>query len=210
MRKSPTRMPKVSEQHVEARRMQILQAAMQSFARNGFHQTSMQEVCRQAELSPGAVYSYFASKEEIIETLAELSLARNRELLSTLRAKGDVRQALRGLLEAIGDYLRAPAGYELSGIKVGLWAEAVRNQNIMMLFRRTYHETLSEIADIVRQGQERGEVSRSISAEAVAQLLVSMIDGLVLQLAFDPDLDLTRYATAIDALVDGSLWQGDW
>ena len=59
--------PKVSEQHVEARRKQILDAAFACFAREGFHQTTMQEICREAGLSPGAVYSYFNSKEEIIE-----------------------------------------------------------------------------------------------------------------------------------------------
>ena len=59
-------MPKVTQAHLEARRQQILDAAFGCFARQGFHQTTMQDICREAELSPGAVYRYFDSKEAII------------------------------------------------------------------------------------------------------------------------------------------------
>ena len=59
-------MPKVTEAHLEARHQQILNAAGACFSRQGFHQTSMQDICREAELSPGAVYRYFSSKEDII------------------------------------------------------------------------------------------------------------------------------------------------
>ena len=43
-------MPKVTEEHVEARRRQILSAALRCFAREGFHRATMQDICRQAEL----------------------------------------------------------------------------------------------------------------------------------------------------------------
>ena len=59
-------MPKVSEAHIEARRQQILEAANACFSRQGFHQSSVQDICREAGLSPGAVYRYFPSKEHII------------------------------------------------------------------------------------------------------------------------------------------------
>jgi AcrR family transcriptional regulator len=55
-------MPKVTEAHLEARRQQILDAALACFSRRGFHQSTMQDICQEAELSPGAVYRYFRSK----------------------------------------------------------------------------------------------------------------------------------------------------
>src|SRR4029453_1435885 len=59
-------MPKVTEEHVEARRRQILSAALRCFARQGFHRTTMQDIFREADLSPGAGYSYFTGKDELI------------------------------------------------------------------------------------------------------------------------------------------------
>src|SRR5687768_8974370 len=59
-------MPKVTEEHVGARRRQILAAALRCFARHGFHRTTMQDIFREADLSPGAVYSYFKGKDDLI------------------------------------------------------------------------------------------------------------------------------------------------
>ena len=59
-------MPKVSEAHIAARRQQILEAARVCVARQGFHQTNIQDICKEAELSPCAVYRYFPSKDHII------------------------------------------------------------------------------------------------------------------------------------------------
>src|SRR4051812_18010167 len=63
------RMPKMSEAHLTARRDQILVAAMERFADGGFHATGMAEVIAASGLSAGAVYRYFASKEELIRAI---------------------------------------------------------------------------------------------------------------------------------------------
>ena len=48
-------MPKVTEAHLEARRQQVLDPAFACFARQGFHQTTMDDICREAGLSAGAL-----------------------------------------------------------------------------------------------------------------------------------------------------------
>ena len=48
-------MPKVSEEHLDARRRQIVDAAIVCFVRKGFHRATMQDICREAGLSAGAV-----------------------------------------------------------------------------------------------------------------------------------------------------------
>nr|BFE67761.1 hypothetical protein GCM10020092_010620 [Actinoplanes digitatis] len=55
--------PRVSEDHLTARREQILAAARLCFLRNGLHNTSMQDLIQEAGLSVGAVYRYFKSKK---------------------------------------------------------------------------------------------------------------------------------------------------
>ena len=59
-------MPKLKPDTQRARREHILDAAEQCFARAGFHRTTMQDICRDAAVSPGALYVYFASKEDLI------------------------------------------------------------------------------------------------------------------------------------------------
>ena len=64
-------MPRVSEEHLERRRQQIVDAAQRCFARRGFHQSSMQDVFAESGLSAGAVYRYFKSKDELVAALDE-------------------------------------------------------------------------------------------------------------------------------------------
>ena len=63
-------MRQASAQLRSDRRSEILDAAQRCFARTGFHQTSMQQVCSEAGMSAGNVYRYFPSKEAIIAGIA--------------------------------------------------------------------------------------------------------------------------------------------
>ena len=64
-------MPKVTQQYRDARRDHILPPARRCFLRDGFHATSLQDLFGEAGLSSGAVYRYFASKDEVIMAIAE-------------------------------------------------------------------------------------------------------------------------------------------
>src|SRR3569833_373744 len=57
------------------RRAEILDAAERCFARAGFHQSSMQEICAEAGMSPGNLYRYFPSKEALIAGISERNRA---------------------------------------------------------------------------------------------------------------------------------------
>src|SRR5690242_15007919 len=92
-------MPKVSEQHMEARRQQIIDAAYRCFARKGFHQTTMRDIYEEAGLSPGAVYHYFSSKADIIEASFRFDYERSTDLFSAALASSDSITALEQLLD---------------------------------------------------------------------------------------------------------------
>ena len=72
-------MARVSQEHLDARRRQILDGAARCFARNGFHATSMQDVLKEVDLSAGAVYRYFSGKEELIGAIVAEVLGSIRE-----------------------------------------------------------------------------------------------------------------------------------
>ena len=90
-------MPKVTEAHRAARRRQVLDAAAACFARQGFHRTTMRDIVSEADLSPGAVYGYFASKADIIEAIAAERHARERDLVLRASAQGDTAAILHQL-----------------------------------------------------------------------------------------------------------------
>ena len=64
-------MPKVDQAHLDARRQQIVDAARVRFTTHGFAGTSMTDIVAESGLSTGAIYRYFASKDEIIVEVCE-------------------------------------------------------------------------------------------------------------------------------------------
>ena len=63
--------PNIREVRREASERAILDAALELFAAHGYEQTSIRKIATKVGYSPGAIYSYFSSKEEIFLTLAE-------------------------------------------------------------------------------------------------------------------------------------------
>ena len=197
-------MPKVSEAHRGARRQQVLDAASACFAREGFHRTTMQDIVREAGLSPGAVYGYFDSKEAIIEAIAAERHDRERELLERLPEDG-AAEMLRQLARDFLGTLAKPGERRQRRLGIQIWAEALRQPRVLRLVRRGIDEPLRLLSGLVREAQQRGQISARLDPEASARVMIALFHGFVLQQSWDPRLRLEPFLdvieTAIDALV---------
>ena len=112
-----------------ARREHILDAAEACFVRNGFHRTTMQDLAREAAMSPGNIYRYFESKEAVVRGLAERDRERGMVLVAEMDRAGDRRGALLRILERYFTDLTREAAV----LRVDLWSEATRNPDIATL-----------------------------------------------------------------------------
>jgi AcrR family transcriptional regulator len=194
-------MPRVSEAHLERRRAQILDAALRCFAREGFHRTTMQDIVREAALSPGAIYRYFAAKENIIAALAS---ERHRSELAMLRdaaAGSDVEAGLHRLIPAFLGLLSDPGEQTWRRVTVQLWGEALRSEPVMAVAREGLDEPLRVIAAWIRRGQMAGRLSRDLDPNALARVAAAIFQGLVLQQAWDPRVDVEAFGRAAEALL---------
>lgn len=196
-------MPRVSALYLDTRRGQILDAAAACFARHGFHATTMQQVCAEAGLSPGAIYRYFPSKEEIVATLCEREFARSAALLAAAQQQESFDDALAALLEVFLAEL-GPAEACEGGLDLELWAEASRNDALRELGRRVLAQLRAPLAAIVRRAQARGEVNAALDPESVAAAGLAFFHGLLIQKLMDPALDVLAYTRVMRALLDGS------
>ena len=197
-------MPKVTDAHLEARRQQILEAAAACFAQRGFHQTTMHHICQQAELSPGAVYRYFPGKEDIIAAMVS---ERRREGIAMIRAVVQEQNETLAVLDKLADlFFSKLEDTQGCAVDIELWAEAMSNPRVKELIRLDLCEVQDAFADILRAAQERGEVNTALDARAIAQVMVSFFDGLVLQKSLDPSVDVWPYVTVIKAMMGGAFW----
>lgn len=196
--------PRVSAEHLDARRVQILDAARACFALHGFHRTTMAEICAAARLSPGAVYRYFPSKEAIVGTLWEQELQRNVAQMAGARMRESFAAALDDLLGAFVTSLDELCGGGEQGLDLELWAEASRNPQLRELWQRVLAGLRAPIAEIVRRAQARGEVAAALDPESVAAAGLAFFYGLLLQRLMDPLVDVGGAVRVLRALFDGT------
>ncbi|MCH8298026.1 MAG: TetR/AcrR family transcriptional regulator [Chloroflexi bacterium] len=200
-------MPKVSDAHVEARRQQILEAARACFARQGFHQTSIQDICGEAELSPGAVYRYFPSKEHIIAaTCLDCQQAGIKMIESARSQGGTALQALDLIVEHGFGMLDQEESREFMMMSVQLWSEALRSSEVKdALLTGSYGIWVQGLTELLEQAQREGEVDPGLDATALARIIFGLWHGLLLHKSLDPDIDVKACAESFQALYHGTI-----
>ena len=202
-------MPKVSEAHVEARKEQIVKAAFLCFARKGFHPTTMQDICAEASLSPGAVYRYFAGKEDIIQSACdEAQAAQNVGLIAEALAEPDTRAMFKALAHAFFSRFDDDAADVYNRASLQLWAEMAVNERVRESFRRNHDAVHAGLAEVVREAQRRGDVDAGLEPGALASAMIALYDGFRLQKAMDPTIDTADYVRVVAALLGGTAWTG--
>ncbi|MBM3944412.1 MAG: TetR/AcrR family transcriptional regulator [SAR202 cluster bacterium] len=198
--------PKVTEAHVEARREQILEAATACFSRKGFHQTTMQDICEAAQLSPGAVYTYFPSKESIITAACVANQQQTFQLIDSALQQGETQAVFTQLADAFLFALAQPETAAQLRTNVELWAEGLRNTEVDALMSEGDAGVRARFAELVAQAQERGEINPELDAEAVGRTMIVVYTGLVLQKAREPGMDVGPYVQVVLALYGGRFW----
>jgi AcrR family transcriptional regulator len=201
-------MPKVTQEHVDARRRQILSASLRCFAREGFHRTTMQDIFREAELSPGAVYSYFTGKDELIAAIiGEMMgfLGQTAALFSEPLPEGRLRRPGEALVEVIERYQELELGTveERARIFPHLVGEQQRNPQLNAAVRAGIDRLCAGFESLARAAQARGELDPALEPDHFGRLCISLLKGLLLQVGVYGDaIDIDGYARATTALID--------
>lgn len=191
-------MPKVAAAYLVRRRGHILDAAARCFAREGFHRTTMQHIVKEAGLSPGALYRYFASKQDIVAAIAAERHAAERALFAEADARKDqpARAGLSGLAQAFLGRLSRPNERAWRRVTVQVWGEALRDARVMRIVRSGLDEPLRRLTALLRAAQRDGSLPADLDAEGTARVAAAVFQGLVLQQAWEPGLDVGRYVRA--------------
>ncbi|MEV7227867.1 TetR/AcrR family transcriptional regulator [Polymorphospora sp. NPDC051019] len=194
-------MPRVSEQHLAARRQQILDAARRCFLRNGFHQTSMQDVISEAGLSVGAVYRYFTSKHEIVAAIAGQTVdgvGREFNAIAAHEPQYPLIEAMDRVLAVVDTQLGPDGMFRLA---VQVWAEAMRDQTVAALVAERYPRLREFFTTLAQQAIDRGELAADTDVTAVGHVLLGMIPGYALQRLLTGAPDHQTFMAGIHALM---------
>jgi AcrR family transcriptional regulator len=183
-------------------RRRILDAAITCVKRSGFHGASMHAICAAADMSPGALYRYFPSKEAIIEAIAAEERESNRQLLAHLSVETGIVDALIDMGLA---WIREVTQRSGTALCAEVLAEAQRNPRIRDIFERNLAEVRDAIRDALTRAQAAGEIDPALDVGMTTTLLMAMGDGLVVRMPFERDMTPERIAPALRDLVQRML-----
>lgn len=171
------------------RRDALLDAAARCFARAGFHRTTMQEVAREAGMSPGNLYRYYPSKDALVAGLTERDRAALAEDFARLQtAEGDFLENFRELGRKHLEY--EPAAK--AKLCLEIWAEAARNPAIAALNAEFDREMAGHFVSLFEAAQARGDIHPSVNTRAAASIIGKLGDALFLRRAMAADFDARR------------------
>lgn len=181
-------MPKLKPETQQARRERILDAAEICFARAGFHRCTMQDICREAGISPGALYVYFASKEDLIAGIVERDRAKLASELAELSKAPDLLAALARLGEHYT--VEEPHYKRVLGIEIG--GEATRNAAVGETFRSVDAFCRQAFEQVFARAEQDGKIAPKDDTRTLAEVVSVIGDGLFWRRAVDPDFDVHK------------------
>jgi AcrR family transcriptional regulator len=194
-------MPRLKPSSQRQRRERILEAAERCFARAGFHRTTMHDICKEAGVSPGALYLYFDSKEALIAGIAERDRAEFQHRFAGLAAAPDVIKALE---QMAGQYfVDEPAHKRLMCIEIGL--EATRNPRVGEIYRAVDSEVQASFEALFQRLADEGRIAPRLDIPMLANVFATIGDGLFWRRATDPGFDSKAVLPAVLAVIESLL-----
>jgi AcrR family transcriptional regulator len=190
-------MPKLKPATQRARREHILDAAEICFAHSGFHRTTMQDICKEAAVSPGALYVYFASKEDLIAGLAERDRADFAERFAEVSSAPNFMHALSDLGTHYFD--EEPAHKRTMCLEIGL--ESIRNPRVGEIYRSVDRFVEDSFEKLFAKLAAEGCIAPDLDIPTVTKVFSMIGDGLRMRRALDPNFDTKTIVPAVMSLV---------
>ena len=177
-------MPKISDERKTERREQILEGARRCFAEHGYEGATVVRLEREIGLSRGAIFNYFASKEELFIELAVRDNARMSEVW--------ISDGLAAVVRAV---------VELDPAWLSVYLELFRRVRNDPAFRVRIEERQREVAPAnrarIEEAQRNGEFRDDITAKELGTFVNLVLNGLALQRAGDDELPSTELVLSL-------------
>jgi TetR/AcrR family fatty acid metabolism transcriptional regulator len=155
---------------------QILEAAVKVFARQGFHQSTVAQIAKEAGVADGTIYLYFKNKDDI---LVQFFSYRTKQVFESFRGEVDRAEAssdkLRNLVRRhLAEFQRDRDGavvYQVETHQSSRLAEAQIREMSQM-----YRDLISEI---VEQGQQEGTIRKDLYVGLVKRFVIGAVDEVI-------------------------------
>lgn len=171
------------QQRSEETRNRIIETANLLFSKNGYDATGVAEICQAANVSKGAFYHHFPSKQALfLATMENWLIGLDNGLSLTVQETADIPHALIEMAEFVGSIYQS-ADVSLS-IFLEFWVQAHRDPVIWQSAISPYRRYQDYFARLIQEGIDQGSL-RQVDPHQAGRVLVSLAVGILMQALFD-------------------------
>lgn len=182
-------MPKLKDETSEKNRKQILIAAEECFAREGFHKTNIRQIAKEAGLSPGNLYRYFSSKEELVKAFVQYSF---EDISDSLSYVTDQRNFMKGLKTWCKEYIKESADIKIAALEMEIASEALHNKEIMEIIHIEGNALLVKFSNILQEAQDNEKLTMSLDSHLTANAIIGTLDHLISNCLFQKNYTIKK------------------
>jgi|SRR5271157_4788170 len=181
-------------------RERLFRAALDLFAKKGFAETTVEDITNAADVGKGTFFNYFPSKDHVLLAFAEMQFGKLRSAVEEARHSGEpIPKFFRSLAALMTvEPTRNP------GIVRVLLLAFLSNPEVRQAMLDLQDRVLALHAEMIRLGQERGEIRGDLPAAEIALVFRQTIFGTLLIWSLYGDSSLkSRIESAFEVLWSG-------
>jgi TetR/AcrR family fatty acid metabolism transcriptional regulator len=154
----------------------ILEAAVKIFARQGFHQSTVAQIAKEAGVADGTIYLYFKNKDDIMVHFFGFKAKQVFDRFHAEVARGaDSVEKLRNLVRVhLSEFQRDPDMAVVYHVETHQISRLAEDQ--IRAMGKMYHDIIS---DIVEEGQQEGLLRRDLYLSLVKRLILGAVDETI-------------------------------
>jgi TetR/AcrR family transcriptional regulator, transcriptional repressor of aconitase len=177
--------PKVTQEHLEARRREILDGARRAFAEHGYDGATVVRLEEATGLSRGAIFHYFENKNDLFVALA---MEMNTRFVDLLINSG-LHEAFRALTAENPEWL---------AVLIETESRLRHDEDFVKRFEALAADTTPRVRDWFEQQQAEGKVRDDVSWVELGRFTTSLLNGLALRVAGGDPFDVEAMLRLLD------------
>jgi AcrR family transcriptional regulator len=170
----------VRQAQADDTRARLFAAAAKLFATRGYHETTVDQIAREAGVAKGTFFVHFATKDAVISDLVARQVRAAKKARD--RVTGSPVDRLRAAVLTLGE--QAGASRELSR---AVLSATLANAEVSDRAGALFHEVLDGMVADAREAQAQGLMVESPDAETIANALMASYLGAALHFTTTPD-----------------------
>ncbi|HYO07971.1 MAG TPA: TetR/AcrR family transcriptional regulator [Tepidisphaeraceae bacterium] len=172
---------------------QVIEEALETFWEHGYSATSVSDLLEEMGLNRGSLYGTFGDKKQLFLAVLDKYMAmRLKDCEAMLEAPGSARAALRGMFEHVVSDCTCEKGRRGCLAAKAAMELAPHDKDVANWFRTFHKRNVAMFANVIRRGQQQGEISKKLDPEAAGRFLLNSLAGLRLLGTTDPNAGEAR------------------